>query len=89
MAAQGVAYGYVSMGTEGRIETEGVVMELEQVVQFRQFENVCAPGTETKQKSSKKYTIIYLAPQIHTSMLHGIIWGYMGFYMKTILHDTG
>lgn len=52
MAAQGVAYRYVSMGTEGRIETEGVVMELEQVVQFRQFKNVYAPGTGTKQKSS-------------------------------------
>lgn len=52
MATQGVAYGYVSMGTEGRIQTESVVMELEQVVDFREFKNVYAPGTGTKEKSS-------------------------------------
>lgn len=39
------------MGTESGIETKSVVMELEQVVLFREFENVYAPGTGTKQKS--------------------------------------
>lgn len=62
MAAQGMAYRYISMGTESGIETKSVVMELEQVVLFREFENVYAPGTGTKQKSLiKNNNILSLA----------------------------
>lgn len=67
VAAQGVAYGYVSMGTEGGIETESVVMELEQVVQFREFENVDAPGTRTKQEGSTENSNILLFRTITTT----------------------
>ncbi len=40
VAAEGVAYMCVSMSWKGWVKVKGVVMELQEIMQFRKFQNV-------------------------------------------------
>ena len=43
VTAEGVAHPGVAKGTEGAVEEEGVVMKSQEVMTFRQFQDVHAP----------------------------------------------